>query len=153
LFSRHVVPTLSRLGCNAGGSWHGTGKGPNGVRLSLFGGEPAEEFNPLTPGFLGRGVYQLSPGANLVLPKATGRVPHGGGKRTEVGSIDYQVLRAWIAGGTPFDDLVKTRVTRLVVSPAEQVLNVGESCRLEVTATYADGTTADVTHLCRYETN
>src|SRR4029077_719142 len=35
----------------------------------------------------------------------------------------------------------------------EQVLKVGESRRLGVTATYADGTTADVTHLCRHETN
>ena len=153
LFSRHVVPTLSRLGCNAGGSCHGTVKGQNGFRLSLFGGQPAEDFNRLTRELAGRRLDLLRPDDSLILLKAAGRVPHGGGKRTEVGSTDYQLLRAWIAGGTPFDDVVKSRVTRLVVSPAEQVLKVGESRRLQVTATYADGTTADVTHLCRHETN
>src|SRR5262249_36535134 len=41
---------------------------------------------------------------------------------------------------------------KLVVSPAEQILRVGESGRFQVTVTYSDGATADVTHLCRYET-
>src|SRR5262249_862429 len=119
LFSRHVVPALSRLGCNGGGSGHGAGKGHNGFRLSLFGGHPVEDFNRLTREFSGRRLDLLRPDDSLILLKATGRVPHGGGKRTEVGSADYQVLRAWIAGGTPFDDVAKARVTRLVVSPAE----------------------------------
>src|SRR5262245_49918922 len=153
LFSRHVVPTLSRLGCNGGGSCHGTVKGQNGFRLSLFGGQPAEDFNRLTRQFSGRRLDLLRPDESLILLKATGRVRHGGGKRTEVGSTDYQVLRAWIAAGTPFDDVVKQSVARLVVSPAEQILKVGESRQLQVTATFADGTTADVTQLCRYETN
>ena len=153
LFSRHVVPTLSRLGCNGGGSCHGTNKGQNGFRLSLFGGQPVEDFNRMTRESSGRRLDLLRPEDSLILLKATGQVPHGGGKRTEVGSTEYQVLRAWIAGGTPFDDVVKATVARLVVSPAEQVLKVGESRRLEVTANYADGTAADVTHLCRHAKN
>ena len=88
-FSRHVVPTLSRLGCNAGGSCHGTVKGQNGFRLSLFGGQPAEDFNRLTRELSGRRLDLLRPDDSLILLKATGRVPHGGGKRTEVGSTDY----------------------------------------------------------------
>src|SRR4051794_28349804 len=48
LFSRHVVPVLSRLGCNAGGSCHGTNKGQGGLRLSLFGGQPSLDFERLT---------------------------------------------------------------------------------------------------------
>src|SRR5262249_42341133 len=75
------------------------------------------------------------------------------GKRTEVGSKDYEILRGWIAAGTRFDDTAKARVTKLVVSPAELILKAGESGRLRVTATYPDGTTADVTHLCKHETN
>ena len=99
LFSRHVVPTLSRLGCNGGGSCHGTVKGQNGFRLSLFGGQPAEDFNRLTRELAGRRLDLPRPDDSLILLKATGRVPHGDGKRTQVGSTDYQVLRAWIAGG------------------------------------------------------
>jgi hypothetical protein len=153
LFSRHVVPILSRLGCNAGGSCHGTVKGQNGFRLSLFGGQPAEDFKRLTREIGGRRLDVEQPDDSLILLKASGRVPHGGGKRTSVGSTDYQVLRRWIAAGAPLDDVVRSRVTRLVVSPAELILSVGESRRVQSTATYADGTSTDVTLLCRHETN
>jgi hypothetical protein len=153
LFSRHVVPILSRLGCNAGGSCHGTVKGQNGFRLSLFGGQPAEDFKRLTREIGGRRLDVEQPDDSLILLKATGRVPHGGGKRTGVGSTDYQVLRRWIAAGAPLDDVARSRVTRLAISSSELVLTAGESRRVQVTATYADGTSADVTLLCRHETN
>ncbi len=152
LFSRHVVPVLARLGCNAGGSCHGIVKGQNGFRLSLFGAQPALDFERLTREFGARRLDLQEPDRSLILLKATGQAPHGGGKRTEVGSSDYQILRGWIAAGCPLDDGAKSRVTRLVVQPGEQVLKVGASCRFQVTATYSDGTSADVTHLCRFET-
>jgi hypothetical protein len=153
LFSRHVVPVLSRLGCNAGGACHGTVKGQNGFRLSLFGAQPATDFARLTREFGARRLSFLDPDRSLILLKATGQSTHGGGKRTDVGSTDYQVLRDWIAAGGPLDDVAKSRVTRLVVSPAELVLKADESRQLHVTATYADGSSADVTRLCRHETN
>src|SRR5262245_37326857 len=73
LFRRHVVPTLSRLGCNAGGACHGTVKGQNGFRLSLFGGQPAEDYTRLTREVGGRRIDLLSPDDSLILLKATGR--------------------------------------------------------------------------------
>jgi Protein of unknown function (DUF1553)/Protein of unknown function (DUF1549)/Bacterial Ig-like domain (group 2) len=152
LFSRHIVPILARLGCNAGGSCHGTVKGQGGFRLSLFGGQPAVDFERLTREYSGRRLNFNDPDRSLILLKATGQVPHGGGKRTTVASTDYLALRAWIAAGSPLDDATRSRVTRLVVNPAEQILKVGESHRLQVTATYADGSSADVTNLCRHET-
>jgi hypothetical protein len=152
-FTREVVPVFSRLGCNAGGSCHGIVKGQEGFRLSLFGAQPALDFERLTREFGGRRLDRNRPESSLILLKATGQVPHGGGKRTEIGSREYELLRGWIAAGARFDDAAKARVTRLVVSPAELILKAGDSGRLKVTATYADGTTADVTHLCRRETN
>jgi hypothetical protein len=153
LFSRHVVPVLSRLGCNAGGACHGTVKGQNGFRLSLFGAQPATDFARLTREFGARRLSFLDPDRSLILLKATGQSTHGGGKRTDVGSSDYLVLRDWIAAGGPLDDVTKSAVTRLVITPAELVLKAGESRRLQITATYADGSSADVTHLCRHESN
>jgi hypothetical protein len=150
-FSRHVVPVLSRLGCNAGGACHGIVKGQNGFRLSLFGGQPALDFDRLTREVAGRRLNYQDPDRSLILLKATGQVSHGGGKRTEVGSSDYQVLRGWIAAGGQLDDVAKSQVTRLSVCPAEHVLKAGEARRFQVIATYADGTTADVSNLCRYE--
>jgi hypothetical protein len=152
LFSRHVVPVLARLGCNGGGACHGTVKGQNGFRLSLFGAQPAVDFERLTREVGGRRLNFLDPDRSLILLKATGQVSHGGGKRTAAGSTDYRILRDWIAAGGPVDDVSKSRVTRLVVSPAEPILKPGETCRLQVTATYRDGTTADITDLCRHET-
>jgi hypothetical protein len=152
LFSRHVVPVLARLGCNAGGACHGTVKGQNGFRLSLFGVQPELDFQRLTREFGARRLDLLDPDRSLILVKATGQVAHGGGKRTDVASSDYRVLHDWIAAGCRLDDVARSRVTRLVVSPGELAMKVGETRRFQVTAAYADGTSADVTPLCRYET-
>src|SRR5262245_48652341 len=79
LFSRHVVPVLSRLGCNAGGACHGTVLGQNGFRLSLFGAQPALDHARLTREVIGRRLNPLQPKSSLILLKATGQAPHGGG--------------------------------------------------------------------------
>lgn len=54
LFSRHFVPLASRLGCNAGaclgcnaGACHGMVQGKGGLRLSLFGVDPALDHERL----------------------------------------------------------------------------------------------------------
>jgi hypothetical protein len=152
-FSRHVIPVFSRLGCNAGGACHGTNKGQNGFRLSLFGAQPGLDHIRLTRELFTRRLNIADPDQSLILLKATGQVAHGGGKRTDVGSSDYRVLRNWIAAGCKLDDLAKSSVARLQVSPPEQVLKVGESGQLKVTATFTDGLVADVTELCRYESH
>src|SRR5207249_2651931 len=76
---------------------------------------------------------------------------HGGGKRTEVGSPEYDILRRWIAGGARLDAVEKSRLTQLRVTPAERSATTSESYRLRVEATFADGATEDVTKLCAYE--
>ena len=47
----------------------------------------------------GRRLFAANPDASLFLAKASGKVPHGGGKRLNAESADYQVLRRWIAAG------------------------------------------------------
>src|SRR3954470_15637779 len=80
LFSRHVVPLFSRLGCNAGGC-HGAVKGQNGFRLSLFGADPAADHDRLVREAAGRRLNHFAPETSLLLLKATGEAPHEGGKR------------------------------------------------------------------------
>ncbi|HEV3259996.1 MAG TPA: hypothetical protein VG013_24220, partial [Gemmataceae bacterium] len=46
-FVRDVMPTLSKLGCNAG-TCHGAAKGKNGFKLSLRGYDPLEDHQALT---------------------------------------------------------------------------------------------------------
>src|SRR5262249_51377931 len=90
LFSRHVVPLLSRLGCNAG-LCPGAVQGKGGFRLSLFGVEPALDHERLLRECGGRRVNLHDPDASLLLVKATGRTVHGGGKRLEPGGPEYQL--------------------------------------------------------------
>src|SRR5690242_21338927 len=92
LFSRHVVPVLSKLGCNAG-ACHGMVQGKGGLRLSLFGALPHLDHERLLKEAAGRRVNRNLPDASLILLKATGQVPHEGGQRTTVGSAEYQILR------------------------------------------------------------
>ncbi len=150
LFSRHVEAVFSKLGCNAG-VCHGAVQGQNGFRLTLFAADPALDHARLLKEFGGRRLNIADPDASLLLQKATGRVSHIGGKRTVVGSPEYQILRQWIAHGAKLDALDKSRVTQLRVTPVEHLLKPGETYPLRVEAKFTDGTTEDVTALCSFE--
>src|SRR5262245_60218570 len=71
VFSRHVVPLFSRLGCNAG-ACHGAVKGQNGFRLTLFGADPGLDHTRLLRESSGRRLNLLDPESSLLLLKATG---------------------------------------------------------------------------------
>ncbi len=49
----------------------------------------------------GRRVVPSDPGRSLLLTKPTGAMPHGGGLRLDVGSLEYRVISEWIAAGMP----------------------------------------------------
>ncbi len=99
-FGREIVPLLSRMGCNAGGC-HGKASGQNGFKLSLFGFDAAFDHAALTREARGRRIFPAAPDHSLLLLKATGQVPHGGGKRMQKDSSEYQLFRRWIAAGAP----------------------------------------------------
>ncbi len=149
-FSRHVAAVFSKAGCNSG-ACHGSVNGQNGFRLTLFGASPALDHERLLREFGGRRLNFESPEASLLLLKATGAASHGGGVRLAVGSPGYDTLLRWIAGGAKLDAVEKSRLTMLRVTPAEHTAKPGESYRLKVEATFADGSSEDVTALCTYE--
>lgn len=150
LFSRHVVPLFSKLGCNAG-ACHGAVQGQNGFRLSLFGMDPVLDHARLLRDFGGRRLNPTNPDASLLLLKATGQVPHRGGMRTTAESTDYQILHRWIGQGARLDDVEKSHIRRLTASPTGQVGAIGSHYPLRVQAEFVDGTTEHVAHLCSYE--
>lgn len=151
-FSREVAAVFSKLGCN-GGACHGAVKGQNGFRLTLFGGDPALDHERLLHEIGGRRLNFENPGASLLLLKATGEAAHGGGKRMDVGSREYEILRNWIAGGARLDPIEKSRLTALTVSPKEHTAAPGTAYRMKVQARFADGSVADVTGLCAFESS
>jgi hypothetical protein len=147
LFSRHVVPLFSRLGCNAG-ACHGAVKGQNGFRLTLFGAQPDLDHSRILREASGRRLNLLAPEASLLLLKATGQVPHQGDARLARGSPEYRIIHRWIASGARLDEIVRSRVVKLLLTttPAGNGRH-----QLNVQATFADGSDEDVTHLCRFE--
>jgi hypothetical protein len=148
-FRNHVQPVLAKMGCSAG-ACHGAASGQNGFKLSLRGYDNEGDFLALTHQALGRRVIPSDPGRSLMLLKPTAAVPHKGGKRFEVGSIDYRVLSEWIAAGTPGPKESDPRIRDIEILPENVLLKPGDSQQLLVRATFSDGHTEDVTHWVKF---
>ncbi|HVA46068.1 MAG TPA: DUF1549 domain-containing protein [Pirellulales bacterium] len=158
-FANDVVPVLSRYGCNAGGC-HGKASGQNGFKLSLFGFDPQFDYDAIVRFARGRRVFPASPEQSLLLLKATGAAPHGGGQRLEPASEPYQLLLRWIEQGLPGSSPDAPVISKLFVEPAERVLRAGpaaatqvEEQQLAILAEYSDGSRRDVTRQAQYASN
>ena len=145
------MAVLSKAGCNLG-TCHGNQNGKGGFRLSLRGENPEADFVTLTHDQSGRRANAVDADQSLMLLKATMQVPHEGGKRFDDESPEYRVLRRWIVAGLPRSPDDEVSVTRLVVSPSEQVLiEPSDSISLRVLAVMADDSTRDVTRLACFD--
>jgi Protein of unknown function (DUF1549)/Protein of unknown function (DUF1553) len=151
-FRTEIVPLLSKLGCNSGGC-HGKASGQNGFKLSLFGFDTAFDHEAITREARGRRIFPAAPAQSLLLLKATGRLPHGGGKRLAETGAEYTVLRRWIEAGAPASAPNAPHVTRLQVTPADAVLKKGAEQQIAILAEYSDGSTRDVTRQAEYFSN
>ena len=151
-FVNDVEPVLTRYGCNSGGC-HGKLAGQNGFRLSLRGYAPEADHAALATEEYGRRIGGLDPAESLLLLKATGGLPHGGGKLFARDSASARTLCDWIAGGAPGPVADERRVVAVSVAPKEIVLAPGEVRQLVVTATWSDGTAKEVTALARFHSN
>jgi hypothetical protein len=151
-FANQVVPIFTKLGCNSGGC-HGKASGQNGFKLSLLGFEPSVDFESLVKEARGRRVFPAAPDKSLLLLKATALVPHGGGKRMDVDSHDYKMVRRWITTGLPYGKPDDPVVTKISVNPPQRLLARGSEQQITVTAHYSDGSTEDVTRHAQYESN
>lgn len=151
-FANDLLPLFSKLGCNSGGC-HGKASGQNGFKLSVFGFDSAADFDALVKEGRGRRLFAANPESSLLLKKATGTVPHGGGQRMKFGSADYQVLEAWIHQGTPFEQPNAAKLVRLTVSPRDRVMECGSQQQILATAHYSDGSERDVSAAAGYASN
>jgi Protein of unknown function (DUF1553)/Protein of unknown function (DUF1549) len=151
-FTNQVVPIFTKLGCNSGGC-HGKSGGQNGFALSLLGFVPELDFQTLVKENRGRRLMPAAPDSSLLLLKATGQMAHAGGKRMEVGSDEYNLVRRWIASGSPFGSASDPVVTRITVAPDHRVLSRNNRQQFAVYAHYSDGSVQDVTQRAQYESN
>ncbi len=148
-FTNHVIPVLTKLGCNSG-ACHGALAGKGGFKLSLRGFAPAEDHFVLTRQALGRRVSLLEPAQSLMLRKPTLAVTHGGGLKLEVGSPEYELLADWIAAGAPGPRGDEAVIRRLEVFPKAATLKPADTLQVIVRAWYSDGHSQDVTRWARF---
>jgi len=152
-FRLDVMPVFFRAGCNSGGC-HGSARGKDGFRLSLFGYDPAGDYFRLTQQIVGRRVDVAEPEKSLVLLKALGKVPHTGGELFHQDSDHYRTLLRWIEAGAPDDPAGVPEPVAIELSPKRIVFDGREPTRrTTVSARYSDGSVRDVTHLARFFSN
>src|SRR3984885_2297811 len=77
-FKLDVMPVFMKSGCNVGGC-HGSARGKDGFRLSLFGFDPDGDYLRIPQEITGRRVNLAIPEESLVLQKGLGKVQHTGG--------------------------------------------------------------------------
>lgn len=147
-FKQHVVPLLGKLGCN-GRACHGSFQGRGGFRLSLFG----YDFDADHDEIYGR-VDPEVPSDSLFLQKALMQVQHEGGQRVKEGTWEHQLLRRWIESGSSGQVAEPAILTKLEVTPNEILFSADDQKQqLKAVAIWSDGSTEDVTALCRFQTN
>ena len=149
-FLNDVEPVLTRFGCNSGGC-HGKLAGQNGFRLSLRGFAPDWDHQWLARESRGRRLNPASPELSLLLRKAVGELPHGGGSRFERGSDAYRLLSDWIAAGAPGPKTTDPELERLETQVSTTTLTIGQTQPVRVFAVYSDGQRRDVTWLVRFD--
>ncbi|MBL6705111.1 MAG: DUF1549 domain-containing protein [Planctomycetaceae bacterium] len=152
-FNNDVMPVFFRGGCN-NGACHGAARGKDGFKLSLFGYDPDGDYYRLLEEYVGRRVNLAAPEKSLLLEKASGRVPHTGGRVFAEDSEYYQTLLRWISAGTPRDVDDAPEPVRLELMPDKVVFEKpGGERQAKVVAHYSDGTQRDVSLLAVYMTN
>ena len=150
-FRNDVMPVLSKAGCNAG-ACHGNRNGKGGFKLSLRGQDPQADYDALTRDFFARRTNPLEPDHSLILLKPTAQIAHDGGQRFRPDSPEYQIVRRWIAAGTPRDDASTPTLERLEVTPSQSVLvEPQDHLQIDAIAVFSDGTRRDVSDLAVYE--
>ena len=151
-FERDVQPLLTRYGCNSG-PCHGKSRGQNGFALSLLGFDSDFDYVAVVRQDRGRRISAASPDSSLLLQKALGKTPHGGGIRFQEHSTAHRLLRKWIADGAQQTPLDSPQLAEVFVEPTNVRLATSESTNLQVWAKYSDGTQQNVTEASAFQSN
>ncbi len=152
-FVNDIVPVLTKAGCNVGVCHAKAGGGQKGFQLSLLGFEPLEDHEHLLKEGRGRRLFPGEPNRSLLLLKASGQMPHGGGVRLPATSEGYALLREWIRQGAPLDGETSLKLVAFEVQPPRNSLRPQQEQQLKALAKFSDGSVRDVTNQAIYESN
>lgn len=152
-FLNDVMPVVNKAGCNVGVCHAKAGGGQNGFQLSVLGFDPTDDYEHLVKEGRGRRLFASEPERSLLLRKASGQVPHGGGIRLSPASEGYATLREWIRQGAPFGSETDAKLLSFEVQPNRGTVKQKAEQQLKAIAKYSDGTERDVTGMAIYESN
>lgn len=152
-FSLDVMPVFLKGNCNSGGC-HGAARGQDGFGLSLFGYDPAGDYQRITRELAGRRINLAFPENSLLLTKSTGKVQHTGGTLFDEDSEYYAAIHRWLEAGAPNDPETVATPVSMEIMPSRIVLEgPGTAQQLTVRVTYSDGSDRDVTSLAVFGSN
>ncbi|SPE27264.1 conserved exported hypothetical protein [Candidatus Sulfopaludibacter sp. SbA3] len=143
-FLQTVEPLLANQGCNSA-QCHGAAGGKGSLKLSLFSGEPAADYDALTRAAGGRRIDRVDPSQSLIFLKATGALPHPGAPVLKPGTAEYETLLAWLERGASYRVDQEPQIVSLKLYPESRTLQKGETQRLMATVVFSDGRLQDVT--------
>jgi len=151
-FELDIQPILTARGCNSG-PCHGKARGQNGFALSLLGFDANMDYDAIVKNSRGRRLSMASPTESLMLTKATGKLPHGGGIRFTESDEDYRLLLDWIERGVVRSTEADPKLLSIEIAPSPHSLTAGQSEALTVTAKYSDNSSREITRMCAFQSN
>ncbi len=151
-FQHEVLPILTKSGCNMGGC-HGKAEGQNGFKLSVFGFDSSADHLALVQESRGRRLNLTAPESSLLLQKGAALMPHGGGRKLEVGDARYARLLRWVREGARFSVPEESAIVGIEVEPTERILVPNDTQQVRVTAVDAAGRKYCVTNEAEFVSN
>ena len=151
-YEQQIIPVLTKVGCNSGGC-HGKVGGQNGFQLSVFGHSPMDDYEAIVKNARGRRTNSATPNDSLLIRKALGVIPHGGGRKIVQGGTQHQRLSRWIEEGLAFSSPEVEPIVAIEIEPVHRVLYSGGTQQLRVTAIDATGVRRCVTTEAEYISN
>ena len=141
LFTRDVVPILSRKSCNSS-KCHAALGGKGHIQLSPLNSDFTGDFRALTRADMGRRISVISPEKSLLLTRLTNPA-----SATKLGkdSAAYEILHSWIAAGARGPTKSDPTLLRLDVFPDEIILKIGEATDVRAHAIWDDDVKRNVT--------
>ena len=142
-FANDILPILTRHGCNSGGC-HGRLDGQNGFKLSLFGYAPEQDFKAIVKDSAARRIDMIDASSSLILRKASGLVPHGGGQVMDPSSADFTRIKSWLSAGASEHAPKKRLMKSLRITPESIQAGQAGEYQVKAIAKFNDDSERDV---------